>query len=235
MSQRRTIRTSTNSVRPTHRCHPMTVRLQSSSHPLPICDQSPMLDQSDVNPFQSSVNQVPIHPNTMLIKCKIPCTWRPILSRINKVPIHPNQMLIPCQSEVNPIRIQRQSDANLIPTRCQSCVNLTPNKTPTLCQSGANVFRSGANLVPIHPNLISIQSQSSANQVPIKRQLIPILCQSGANPVPLNSDLMPIQYQSYVKQTPIHPNCQSQPSANAQSMPTTTHHQNTGQMSILDQ
>ena len=142
----------------------------------------------------------------MLIKCKTPCTRRPILSKINKVPIHPNQMLIPCQSEVNPIRIQRQSDANLIPTRCQSCVNLTPNKTPTLCQSGANVFRSGANLVPIHPNLISIQSQSSANQVPIKRQL------------------RPIQYQSYVKQTPIHPNCQSQPSANAQSMPTTTHH-----------
>jgi hypothetical protein len=43
----------------------MTVRLQSSAHQLPICDQSPMLDQSDVNPFQSSVNQVPIHPNTM--------------------------------------------------------------------------------------------------------------------------------------------------------------------------
>ena len=193
MSRRRTIRTSANSVRPTHRCHPMTVRLQSSAHPLPICDQSPMLDQSDVNPFQSSVNQVPIHPNTMPIKCKIPCIWSPILSRINKVPIHPNQMLIPCQSEVNPIRIQRQSDANLIPIRCQSCVNLTPNKTPTLCQSSANPSQSdinpksiqrqsGSNQASTYSNLMSIWCQSSATQFRSDANPVPILCQTNSNP-----------------------------------------------------
>jgi hypothetical protein len=51
----RTIRTSANSVQPTHRCHLMTVRLQSSANQLPILCQSdgnpvPIDSRSDTNP-----------------------------------------------------------------------------------------------------------------------------------------------------------------------------------------
>ena len=53
------------------------------------------------------------------------------------------------------------------------------------CQADADASLSGANPVPIHPSLLSIQCQSGANPVHIKCPLIWILCQSGADPVPI--------------------------------------------------
>ena len=116
------------------------------------------------------------------------------------MPMHPYQVPIQCanpsRSDDSRMPIQCQSDAHQVSVHLfESYVNLMP----IWCQADANASLFGADPVPTHPGLTSIQCQSSVNQVHIKCPLFRISCQSGADP-------MPIQYQSGVNQTPIHPN-----------------------------
>ena len=170
--------------------------------------------QSDANLVKThrycKVNQLPIHPQSVPIRCKSsqsvsnppPVRCRgPILCQSNS-----NLTSIQCQfcqSIVNSTSIH----PNPVPIQCQSNANLMP----ILCQADAIASPYDANPVPIHPNLMSIQCQSSANRVQIKCSLIWISCQSVADPVPIWCQS---SSSTGVNQTPIHPNpipirCQS--------------------------
>ena len=177
MSRRRTIRTSANSVRPTHTCHPMTVRLQSSAHPLPICDQSSMLDRS-------ITNQMSIHSNPVSIRCQ-------------SIPIRCRSCDNSSQSDADPLPTRRQSYANPSPILCQFNANTVLTRSRSIAnpmyQSSPNPSKSSAvNQVPIWFQSISIQCQSNANSAPTR-------CQSSKK-IPCTLTRRPILRQSYVNQ-----------------------------------
>ena len=116
------------------------------------------------------------------------------------------------------------------------------------CQADTNASLSGANSVPIHLDLMSIQvvnpapirCTSSVHSFESNVNLVSIQCESDANPVPIwcqsnsiHSNLIPNLYQSDVNLMPIQ--CQflpiDHPSANPMPIPD----QSANPMSIHDQ
>ena len=160
MSRRRTIQTpQSRSNQPID--HQMLVRLRSSANPLPICDQSSMLDQS-------ITNQMSIYSNPVSIRCQsipIRCRSCDNSSQLDADPLParrqsyaksiPNPLSI--QLDVNSVPIQCWPEADLLPIRCTNRVPIHPNPVSIRCQSGSNPFQFDANPMPI-------QCQPDANQ-----------------------------------------------------------------------
>ena len=172
--------------------HPMVY--ESWANPAPI------QHQSIANPSPIRCQFIKSCANLMSIQCQSDANLVKIhrYCKVNQLPIHLQSVPIRCKSSQSvsnppPVRcrgpILCQSNSNLTSIQCQFCqsiVNSTsihPNPVPIQCQSNANLMPIlcqadaiaspyDANPVPIHPNLMSIQCQSSANRVQIKCSLI---------------------------------------------------------------
>ena len=188
-------------VQPTHRpsdAGPSSILCQSVTNLWPIVNAGPIHHQSDVNLFQSSVNQVPIHPDTMsIMRQLIPIGCRSIASTTPIIcQIYP-------QSFVNSIRCQ--FGANPVLTWSRSIAN-------PMYQSSPNPSKSSVNQVPIWFQSISIRCQSNANSAPTRCQSSVNSCSHGGqsfannmsiNKVPIHPNQMQIWCQSDANQTSI--------------------------------